>query len=200
MRRLSSPATMRRRIRKWLSWIASATVAVIVVPVLGQYFVELAREGGIYEQPSEIVGGVTNAVFAFVTQTWVLVFASFIVGLTSGMWLDLLLRNKGKALALRALDDLFAAGTGQRNKLLKPRPDFDYQRERSEFVAWSDEVLTKLDEVGVRIADQSRFRTLGTFSPSTIGPSSRSAPQIKLEAMWNEKLDQLRGIIDFFGA
>lgn len=191
---------MRRHIRNGLVLLATAVGTFIIVPVVGGFFVELTRSLRFYAKPLEFLDGVMNAIWAFVTQTWFLLLYSFIIGLTLGAWLDWLLRNRGRTAALRALDDLYAQGTAKRNTLLGQHAEFDEQREREELRAWSHEVLAKLEDAEVSIADRSRFRTLGTFVSDPIGAQGRNARQVKLEAIWNEKLDQLRNIIDFLGA
>jgi hypothetical protein len=101
-----------------------------------------------------------------------------------------------KEQARQALDDLFADGVRQRNRLLQPLQEYDDAAEREMLGDWSDRVVRKLDDANVPVGPKSRFRTLNLFQPKHAAVAGRGADQVKLEAIWNEKLDRLQKIID----
>jgi hypothetical protein len=86
----------------------------------------------------------------------------------------------------------------ERNKLLKPLSPYDDPSQREIVGTWSDRVLEKLNEAKVPLALKSRFRTLNLFQPQPLPIAGRDPAQVMLEAIWNEKLRQLREIIDGF--
>jgi len=102
-----------------------------------------------------------------------------------------------------ALDDLYAEGTKRRDLLIPPLEHFnhkvDYDKEDAKLEAWNQRALTVLDHPLIAVADRSRFRTLDSFEPETHPMAGKSPRQEKLEAVWNEKLRQLRAIIDEVG-
>lgn len=101
--------------------------------------------------------------------------------------------------ARQELDDLFAEGVRHRNKLLAPIDRYDDASDRAILRDWSDLVVQKLNEAGVALNLTSRFRTLNLFTPEHQPIAGRDPHQVKLEAIWNEKLRRLREIIDGFG-
>ena len=84
-----------RRIARWGAFVLFMVVLVpIIVSVVGEFFIELAREKGFYSDPSNRLDAAMTAFTTFVTQTWLLVAAGFFGGLVTGLWLDLILRGK----------------------------------------------------------------------------------------------------------
>jgi hypothetical protein len=86
---------MRGIARKWIRRLALAAVsllaAAILFPVVGQFFVELARERGLYEQPSARLEAVMEAAASLLQCRafwWV---AGLTVGFAAGVWIDALL-------------------------------------------------------------------------------------------------------------
>ena len=101
--------------------------------------------------------------------------------------------------AHRALDELFAEGVRHRNRLLVPIKNYDDVKEREMLGDWSDRVVQELDSANVPIGPRSRFRTLNLFEPQHSPVAGRPLEQVKLEAIWNEKLNRLRAIVDDLG-
>ena len=162
----------------------------------------------------------------FVTRTWFLCAASGLGGLILGLCLNRIFRprqlietapptdtetapspdapanasaqNSKRELA-KTLDDLYAEGVQLRNqlqnRLLSPKSG-DILEARDRFRGWHKEVLLALDNDLISNRRRSRFRTLDLFNPNIISGSSKLEQQ---EALWNEKLDGLRQIIDLLG-
>ena len=107
-------------------------------------------------------------------------------------------QNSKRELA-KTLDDLYAEGVQLRNqlqnRLLSPKIG-DILEARDRFRGWHEEVLLALDNDLISNRRRSRFRTLDLFNPNIISGSSKLEQQ---EALWNEKLDRLRQIIDLLG-
>ena len=98
----------------------------------------------------------------------------------------------------KALDDLFAEGVRHKNKLIPPVGNYDDTDERAVLHEWQERALAKLDEAGISVPIMSRFRTFNEFDPSYRLAVGKGAEQNLLEAIWNERLRQLRVIIDSF--
>ena len=97
---------------------------------------------------------------------------------------------------LKALDDLFAEGVRHKNRLIPPVENYDDAAERSTLHGWQERVLVKMDEVEVPISLMSRFRTFNEFGAQYRPAVDKSNQQNLLEGIWNEKLRQLRIIIN----
>ena len=99
----------------------------------------------------------------------------------------------------KTLDDLYAEGVQLRNQLqnrLRSPKSGDILEARDRFRGWHNKVLLALDNDLISNRRRSRLRTLDVFNPNTISGSSKLEQQ---EALWNEKLDRLRHIIDLLG-
>jgi hypothetical protein len=82
---------------RWLSFVAFLVFAgPIVASVLGEFFIELAREKGLYANPSQRLDAAMTAFADFVTQVWFIALATFFAGLTLGAWLDWFMRRTPK--------------------------------------------------------------------------------------------------------
>ena len=123
---------------------------------------------------------------------WLLYPALIFVGAGLALWIDGWLR---KSEATKALDDLYAEGVGNRNRLIQPLTDYDDAAERTKLEEWSKRVLERSREAGVRISARSAFRTLNLFTPQFHMAAGKTDAQSQVEAMWNEKLSRLQAII-----
>lgn len=75
--------------RKVIRIALSVLCALVIVPVVGGFFIEWAKERGWYDRPSEKIG----AVMEFLTSAEIRMIALFLSGLAIGLWLDWMLRN-----------------------------------------------------------------------------------------------------------
>lgn len=73
----------RSTIRK----IAAAIGAVVLSPVLGQFFVSLAQGWGWYDAPSRKVAFVTDALSVIAANPWFHWFGGIVVGFVAGIWM-----------------------------------------------------------------------------------------------------------------
>jgi hypothetical protein len=105
---------------------------------------------------------------------------------------------KAKRELQKSLDNLFKEGTLHLNRLIPAIENYDDKAERAILHEWQDRVLQKLDEAGVRVAVMSRFETFWKFDAEFHMPEGKSGQQGLLEGIWNEKLRQLRAIMDSF--
>jgi hypothetical protein len=87
------------RLRSLLRWlfvaVFSAMLLGITAGIVGEFFIELGKENGWYDSPSQRLDAAMTALSTFVTQTWFLVGTAFFAGLTVGAWLDHFLRKRG---------------------------------------------------------------------------------------------------------
>lgn len=74
--------------------VAALLVGMVLSPVVGELFVEAAREKGLYEHPSQRLGAAMSALNSIVSQQWFIGLTLFFVGLAAGTWLDLLLGRR----------------------------------------------------------------------------------------------------------
>lgn len=83
-----------RRFLRWLFLSIFATLLLaIIAGVLGEFFIEVARERGWYDKPSATLGTMVMVLSSLVSSTWFLVGTGFWGGLTAGMWLDTIMRR-----------------------------------------------------------------------------------------------------------
>lgn len=77
-------------------WLTAAAAAVVVIPVVGEWSVEFAREQGFYANPSRQVDAVIGLVGRLTAAQWFPWLGGVILGLAAGVWLDALLRRLGQ--------------------------------------------------------------------------------------------------------
>ncbi|HTE77257.1 MAG TPA: hypothetical protein VK653_11015 [Xanthobacteraceae bacterium] len=97
------------------------------------------------------------------------------------------------------LDNLYAVGVGERNRLMPTIPEFELDKETMIFTHWDNRVLALLDADFVNVAEKSSFRTLNLFQGISADAPNKTAEQRHIEAMWTEKLNRLKPIIDRVG-
>jgi hypothetical protein len=83
---------MRHPTRWLVTTISGGLLGAVVFDPVGQIFVELAREAGLYDDILKKLEGILTHFGAFVTQAWFLMVTALSVGLAIGMWLDIYLR------------------------------------------------------------------------------------------------------------
>jgi hypothetical protein len=79
--------------RGFLKWFVSAVLFGIALAIAAEFFIELARENGWYSNPSAKVGWAMSALSSLVANTWFMVSAGVVFGLTAGLWVDSVLRR-----------------------------------------------------------------------------------------------------------
>jgi hypothetical protein len=208
--------------QKAVGAIFTGFVLVILAGFVSDFLNELARDKGWTDNPSQKWDAGIAAFKAFVTGTWFLCAASALGGLTVGLWsrrhkvpspgalaetkalleraAELKSAQARRALA-KALSDLHAGGVKLRNSVKYGAGDGldDCFDEEGLFKEWNDKVLSVLDNDNITVRESDNFRTLDRFIPSVEPQQGRSVGLTHLEAMWNEKLDRLRKIIDRVG-
>lgn len=76
--------TIRKLVRKGAIWLAG----VVVLPPVGQFFLSLADERGIYQHPGARVAAMTGVLAIVVSSPWFHWIGGGIVGFAAGAWLD----------------------------------------------------------------------------------------------------------------
>lgn len=92
---------MRRQLRRVVTTIASVLVFVVLYPVVSEFFIELAREANLYDEPSQRLRTLMTAFNSFVGQAWFTHLAIFFVGCAIGLWMDHVIRERGMPASLR---------------------------------------------------------------------------------------------------
>lgn len=108
--------------------------------------------------------------------------------------------RESKADLAKALHEFVHSAVIERNRLIPPFPQFDYDSERKLLVAWSDTVVDRLDNEFVTVGERSRFEILGEYEPEPMNRVPIDDRQLQIQTMWTEKLKRLRRIIDGLGA
>ena len=85
------------KIRKFIRWllvvVVLTTLLSIVISVVGEFFIELAREKRFYDNPTQKLDAAMTALRGFMTSDLVLWATFLVLGLTIGLWFDALLRR-----------------------------------------------------------------------------------------------------------
>ena len=126
---------------------------------------------------------------------WLKIPAAFLVGAGLALWVDSHLRREE---AEKALDDLYAEGVANRNRLIPSISNYDDIAERAALEQWGNQVLQRLRDARVGIGSRSNIRTLNKYDAEFHASLGKSSSQNHAESMWNEKLNRLRIIIDKF--
>ncbi|WP_439629865.1 hypothetical protein [Shinella sp.] len=74
--------------RKAFRYASLAFVTLVLSPVLGDFFVELARQRGFYENPEGVIGSISK----IWGSPWYQWFACVVLGLALGLWFDRFLK------------------------------------------------------------------------------------------------------------
>jgi hypothetical protein len=197
------------RQRTFVRIVASvlATPFFVIAYLNIENYAESKGWGGIL---TSIMEGQMPSVLAFLLQPWLGVAALALVGLAAGVWVDGIAKRMDALSAesppatseqraiLKALDALFAEGTKHMNRLIPPIEGYDDEAEREVLHQWQDRVLEKMDQLGVSVPIMSRFTTFWKFNATFHRIEGKNAQQELLEGIWDEKLRQLRVIIDSF--
>jgi hypothetical protein len=124
----------------------------------------------------------------------------FLAGLWIGIgWVRGFTSKATKSQVVQRLADLFAEGVGHRNDVSAIADHaYDYNAATSALNDWDGRVSLFIDERFFTVSERSRFRTLDRFTTS-LDLSGYHPKQAHLIAMWNEKLDRLKALIDRAG-
>lgn len=192
---------LRQGSRKFLLWLVVGGIGAIFFGVTAEWVIRLLDERGFFAEPTQRAGQAASVVGSVLGSMWFLLPAAFVVGLTAGVWLDWLLRRNvvERPNPAVALQELRKEGVRYRNALLLPSDALDCSEEWDRLVDWSDRTVQTMKEGNIAVKVWSAFEILDNFEPKLVGTSPRSPAQIKLETIWNRKLDLLRGAIDLVG-
>jgi hypothetical protein len=81
------------RIASAMRWLLLALFAGIVLPVVADFIEKQLERSGAYEHPSYALRWIENHLSAFFQMSWVFPTTLILGGLTTGVWLDWLLRK-----------------------------------------------------------------------------------------------------------
>lgn len=131
---------------RFVRWLATVVVVGLVLAVsfgvVGEFFIELAREKGLYDQPSERLSGFMTALSAFVTQTWFMALTGVAVGFAGGMWVDSLLRKRETAPNSGAGDGIDRVVLADRASVIAAKVSAMYGQWKADHtIAWSEDRL-----------------------------------------------------------
>jgi hypothetical protein len=89
----------RKLLRTAAAWLASAVVAVSILAPIGQFFISLADERGLYQHPSARVAAMINALAIVVGSPWFHWIGGGIVGFAIGVWVDGTLKRRDETVS-----------------------------------------------------------------------------------------------------
>lgn len=81
-------------IRKAALYLVGVMATMVIIGPIGEFFIELARERGLYDSPGRTLARVSGIVGEIVASYPFGVVAGLIVGFAGGVWLDAILKRK----------------------------------------------------------------------------------------------------------
>lgn len=81
-------------VRTAITILASATVSAVIIPVVGEFFIGLAKEHHIYDLPYKWPGAAMSWLNTISELPWLRGAALLLAGLTIGMWFDTFVRRR----------------------------------------------------------------------------------------------------------
>lgn len=85
--------TMRNRILKIFTWLLGGSVVTIAGPICVEWFIEVAKYKGFYENAGPRWDKTVGVVASFVTSGWALYPLVGLAGFVGGLWTDTLLKR-----------------------------------------------------------------------------------------------------------
>lgn len=126
-------------LRTCFRYAVTFSAGAALFPVVGEFFVELAKENGVYEQPTQRVGVMLTLLGAVADFPGFKLGAGFIIGLACGLWVDAIFKRREQppASAAQQLDRMKLADDAE-NLAMKIAAFAGEASSRSK-VAWSQE-------------------------------------------------------------
>ena len=83
----------RKFIRIATTWILVGFALTILASVVGEFFIELAKEQGLYENPSAKVASMMSLLAEIVRSWWFILALGVFLGAVVALWSDYFLRR-----------------------------------------------------------------------------------------------------------
>ena len=74
--------------------VVTIITTLVIIPVVGEFFIGLAKENHLYEMPNRWPGAALSWVQEILESPWLWRLGLFLAGLTIGMWLDTFVRRR----------------------------------------------------------------------------------------------------------
>lgn len=84
---------MRAALRKFLTWTLVGIVGTIILAVVAEWFIEVARDKGFFTDAGGTWDSVVGTVLTAVLNPWFLAGLTGLGGLVAGLWIDAFLRR-----------------------------------------------------------------------------------------------------------
>lgn len=81
-------------IRRLIRWLLAFVSAAILVPVIGEFFIDFARERGLYEHPGERMEAIMDMIVSLGANPFYRLAAVAIVFFALGFWIDYLFTRR----------------------------------------------------------------------------------------------------------
>ena len=198
---------MRRRIRNILSWLLGAVVVAIVVAVVGEWFIEAAKDKGWYDNAGDVWDVAMSAVLSYLATPFFYVPFTACAGLVGGLWLDTGLRfREARKNMHKTVDWSFLEDEVKRAQFLigrdlsrKDNVEDGYSAISQESVATFYALLFYLHECGLapkdgipspKIAeDEELFFEVATRYLATIEPFVRAKNAARIVSLGGSTID-----------
>lgn len=88
---------MRALVRRIVTWLFVGVLAAIAVSVAAEWFIEVAKDKGLYEDAGRSWDNLMGAITSFVASGWILYPLVGLAGVVVGMWTDEFLKRLERA-------------------------------------------------------------------------------------------------------
>ena len=85
---------MRLLVRKVVTWVFVGVILAIVVAVAAEWFIEVARDKGLFKDAGEKWDHAMGLISSYATSAWILYPLTLLGGCVIGLWTDYFLRRK----------------------------------------------------------------------------------------------------------
>lgn len=99
------PTSTRGLIKKIVLGFAAFVGTAVAVPLVGQFFISLAEEWGLYKQPSARLAVVIAWLADLTSQSWFHWIGGILIGFAAGVWLDALMKRREVTLLVPEIDE-----------------------------------------------------------------------------------------------
>lgn len=94
-----------QRTRQILRIAVTISLVLLILPIGSEFFIELARERGVYENPTATITSAVPNLAALTASWWFALALGFFAGATAALWLDYWLRGGARGIGGPKLSD-----------------------------------------------------------------------------------------------
>lgn len=193
-----------RRARQILRIAVTILLVLLILPIGSEFFIEMARERGVYENPTATITSAVTTLAALTTSWWYALALGFVAGSTAALWLDYWLRGGAGGIGEPKLSGIAKISDPEAVQLLsdirrlyRMLSDFGEPKKQREEVAV---LITKIEnsDHGVWLDDTNNQLRVDLVRWSRIAQKQREqhGPMFKNMDDREEALDVLRAALE----